>query len=361
MRIFLVSNLYPSRRFPNFGTFVAGFAHAMEKQGAEIAYKSVIDKVYKSKVMHAFVYIVFCVKTILIGLFGKYDIVYVHYIAHTSVPVLFFSLIRKKKIVLNPHGDDILPRTYLVKLLQYVIRVLLKKVDLVVVPSQYFEGKFLERFCFSSDKIYVYPSGGINHMTFQHIDVQRSELGINDDDIVLGFVSRIVYGKGWDLFIQVLNKLLKQNSHIRGIIIGDGDEVTNLKSLLSSLNMKDKILYIEGVKHSELKRYYSAMDLFIFPSFLLESLGLVGLEAMACGTPVVASEIGGIKDFVIDEFNGFMFKPKDISDLEYKILLWLELPKDKKEKMRLNALKTASDFDSNTVSVALYNKLTELC
>ncbi len=108
-------------------------------------------------------------------------------------------------------------------------------------------------------------------------------------------------------------------------------------------------------------KYHHHVDLIQFFSFLLESLGLVGLEAMACGTPVVASEIGGIKDFVIDEFNGFMFKPKDISDLEYKILLWLELPKDKKEKMRLNALKTASDFDSNTVSVALYNKLTELC
>ncbi|MCD8183712.1 MAG: hypothetical protein LUE99_12280 [Bacteroides sp.] len=57
MKIFLVSNLYPSKEFPNFGTFVAGFADAMQKRGGEIVYKAVIDRKYTNKLRLLFAYI----------------------------------------------------------------------------------------------------------------------------------------------------------------------------------------------------------------------------------------------------------------------------------------------------------------
>lgn len=361
MKIFLVSNLYPSPKSPNFGTFVAAFANAMESMGGKIACKAVIDKKYKSKLMLLFAYLFLYIRIIVLGLSRKYDIIYVHYIAHTALPVLILSYLRKKTVVLNVHGDDILPRTKLVEYMQYLIKLLLRKSSLVVVPSVYFKDVFLDKFFFDEKKIYIYPSGGIDRTLFKKSDtLNRKVLGFKDDDIILGYVSRISKGKGWKLFIDAIRIVAQENKKIKGLIIGNGEEVKELKLYLAPETFSKNICFIENISHVELNKYYSVMTAFIFPTQLHESLGLVGLEAMSCGVPVIASDIGGIKTYMNDGYNGYLFSPENIEELVSKINFYLLLPKEMKEKMSKNCAKTAQEYDSNIVAQKLYSKLLSL-
>lgn len=360
MKIFLVSNLYPSKGFPNFGTFVAGFADAIQKRGGEIVYKAVIDKKHTNKVALLFAYIRLYINVLIGGLLKKYDIIYVHYIAHTAIPVYVLSLFKRKPIILNAHGDDILPRTKLVEYMQYMIKILLPKVSLVIVPSLYFKDVFLNRFLFDEKKVYVYPSGGIDRTIFKKSVISKTNLGFDNSDIVLGFVSRIAQGKNWRLFIDAVMDIMAKRRNIKGVMIGSGEEVEELKSYLLSNNLQKKIHYIENVNHAELNNYYSIMDVFIFPTQLYESLGLVGLEAMSCGTPVIASDIGGIKTYMKDGYNGYLFQPGNRTILVSKIEQFLDLSEIEKEAMKENCTLTAEEYESNSVTQKLYLKLLSL-
>ena len=89
-------------------------------------------------------------------------------------------------------------------------------------------------------------------------------------------------------------------------------------------------------------------DVFVFPTYG-ESLGLVGLEAMSCGVPVIASNIGGPKGYIVSGENGLLFKPKDANDLSLKIKEYFTFNAEFKSKMIASAINTAYQYDSRKV------------
>jgi len=92
------------------------------------------------------------------------------------------------------------------------------------------------------------------------------------------------------------------------------------------------------------------LDVFVFPTYRVdESLGLVGLEAMSCGVPVIASNMGGPKGYINSGVNGLLFTPKDADDLASKIMTYNNYRGDKKTNMIKSAEKTAADYDSKKV------------
>ncbi|MCD8183713.1 MAG: glycosyltransferase [Bacteroides sp.] len=143
-------------------------------------------------------------------------------------------------------------------------------------------------------------------------------------------------------------------------MIGNGEEVEELRLYLQSNNLQENIHFIENVNHTELNDYYSVMDIFIFPTQLSESLGLVGLEAMSCGTPVIASDIGGIKTYMKDGYNGYLFPPGNKNILVSKIEKFLNLSVIEKEVMKKNCILTVEKYESNNVAQKLYLKLLSL-
>ena len=101
--------------------------------------------------------------------------------------------------------------------------------------------------------------------------------------------------------------------------------------------------------------------MFIFPTALNESLGLVGLEAMSCGLPVIASNIGAPSAYIKNGVNGFLYETNNVEDLVEKVLFYQQLSINEKIKMREDAILTAELYDSEKVSSSLYNQLLELC
>jgi D-inositol-3-phosphate glycosyltransferase len=160
----------------------------------------------------------------------------------------------------------------------------------------------------SPEKISVIPCG-VNLELFRHIDKEsaRRSLGLNGHKILL-FVGRIDPLKGVDRLLAALPKLdIRQNLKLL-VIGGDEDslpEVERLQRLSRSLHIQDDVTFAGIVEQRELPLYYSAADVCVIPSYY-ESFGLVALESLACGTPIVATKVGCIESVVRQNQNGHM-------------------------------------------------------
>jgi len=160
----------------------------------------------------------------------------------------------------------------------------------------------------SPEKISVIPCG-VNLELFRHLDKKeaRRNLGFNGDNIIL-FVGRIDPLKGIDKLLMALPKLDTRHNLKLLVIGGDEDsqpEVERLQRLSRSLQIQDSVTFAGIVDQRELPFYYSAADVCVIPSYY-ESFGLVALESLACGTPIVATRVGGIESVINQGQNGYM-------------------------------------------------------
>ncbi len=160
------------------------------------------------------------------------------------------------------------------------------------------------------ESIAVVPCG-VNLDLFQPMaqDDARRELGLPLDDRILLFVGRVEPLKGIDILLGAATEL-EDERECRVLVIG-GDssaqegEMAHLRHLASRLGISDRVTFLGAVAHERLPYFYSAADVCVVPSFY-ESFGLVALEAMACGTPVVASRVGGLASTVRDGETGYL-------------------------------------------------------
>jgi len=135
----------------------------------------------------------------------------------------------------------------------------------------------------------------------------RDTLGIRENQVIL-YVGRIEPLKGIEILLRAV-KFLECTSDIRVLIVGGSPgsdaELDRLKALAVQLDIADMVTFTGAVRQTELPRYYGAADAFVFPSHS-ESFGLAALEAMACGTPVIVSRVGGLKTFVDSGKTGYL-------------------------------------------------------
>jgi D-inositol-3-phosphate glycosyltransferase len=150
------------------------------------------------------------------------------------------------------------------------------------------------------EKIGVVPCG-VNMELFRPVDkaAARQSLGLKDEKILL-FVGRIDPLKGIGQLLKTV-PLLENRENIRLIVIGGDEnsraEVEELKKSAAKLGIGDRVTFQGLIKQDRLPLYYSAADVCVVPSYY-ESFGLVPLEALACGTPVVATDVGDLKNII---------------------------------------------------------------
>jgi D-inositol-3-phosphate glycosyltransferase len=150
------------------------------------------------------------------------------------------------------------------------------------------------------EKIGVVPCG-VNMELFQPVDktLARQKLGLNDEKILL-FVGRIDPLKGIDNLIKTI-PLLKNYPNLKLVVVGGDEnsraELEGLKKLAEELNIRESVDFRGLVKQEQLPYFYSAADVCVVPSYY-ESFGMVPLEALACGTPVVATDVGDLKHII---------------------------------------------------------------
>jgi len=186
--------------------------------------------------------------------------------------------------------------------------------------------ELIRRYKAESDKIGIVPCG-VNMELFRPVDraTARRELDLTDQKVLL-FVGRIDPLKGIDRLLKAM-PLLPEPESLRLVVIGGDErsrsEVDKLRSLAAALGISDSVTFQGLVKHDRLPYYYSAADVCVVPSYY-ESFGLVALEALACGTPVVASDIGDLKNIIRQGETGFVVPDNTPRQLAGGITLFLD-------------------------------------
>jgi len=130
----------------------------------------------------------------------------------------------------------------------------------------------------------------------------RKKLGIPHDAIVVFTVRRLVYKNGVDTLLDCANIAIKKNRKIMFLVVGKGPDMENVRLQVAQLGIAANFKLAGFVSDADLPSYYNVADLFVLPSKSGEGLPLVAMEAMACGLPVVATNVGGIKEILLDQY-----------------------------------------------------------
>lgn len=359
MKILVVSNMYPSDKVPNYGTFVKNFCDELTK--INLNFDKVVIKKKSVKPIGIITYLNYYFKIILILLFKKYDRVYVHYASHSALPLILMNKIKMLSIYTNVHGGDAVPQTETQKKMQKYTKKLLEISTKVIVPSSYFKKIINENYNIPENKIEIYPSAGVKEEYFypyspsdkKGIKIQGKVL--NKENKYIGFIGRIEQGKGWDVYLKAIYKLKKENklSGIKSIIIGSGEEYNKFLNEITKFGLENDVILINTVSQNKLSEIYNCLDVFCFPITGKESLGLVALEAMACGIPVISSDYAAPKDYIIEGYNGFKFEVGNFDELSNKLDKFFNLSSSKLNQLRKNAYNTGSNFYTKSIQKEL--------
>ena len=137
------------------------------------------------------------------------------------------------------------------------------------------------------------------------------------------FVGQVIRGKGVDLMLKALAKVA---GPWNATIVGTGNHLAECRQLASKLKISDSVVFTGRVDHEKLESYYAAATLVVVPSRWPEPFGMVGIEAMARGRPVVAFDTGGIGDWLANGETGYLVKPDDKTGLAAAIQRLLDDP-----------------------------------
>ena len=179
----------------------------------------------------------------------------------------------------------------------------------------------------------------------------REAVGLPQDAHILAFVGRIQPHKGPEVLIRAVAEMLNHSPHLRPKLItvimggasGSGvGEVERLKDLVSWLNISDVVRFENPVPRAQIPQWYRAADLVCVPSYS-ESFGLVALEAQACGTPVVATAVGGLRTAVADGISGVLVDGHDPRAWSSVLARLLQEPQ-RRVLLSMGAIEHASHF-----------------
>ena len=158
----------------------------------------------------------------------------------------------------------------------------------------------------------------------------RKRLGLEKEKKIILHISKLGEVKGQKYLIEAVKEIIKHRKDVLCFIGGSGPLKDKLQRQINGLNLQDHVKLIGFVSDELLPIWMNACDVFVLPSFH-ESFGIVQIEAMACGKPVVATYNGGSEEIITSEELGYLVEPANSKELEEKILIALDKEWDSKK------------------------------
>lgn len=231
------------------------------------------------------------------------DIIHLHRIEYA----LPFILWKKNKIVLTLHGERLATaeNTYskllhpFIKLIYFGIEyITFKKVDYIVAVSNRVKMSYEKIHNLNEKKITIIPVG-IDLNKFKPLEKSflRKKNGINEKTIVILFVGVLGPIKNVKLLIDSFKLFLDSFSDSLLIIVGDGLDKNNLEMQTQNLKIQNNVSFVGEIKNEKMPEFYSLADIMAFPSNS-EGAGIVIREALACGIPIVSTDVGDVSDII---------------------------------------------------------------
>ena len=216
-----------------------------------------------------------------------------------------------KKIVALTHGHEVWWAK--VPPFNFAIRRIARSVDALTYLGSFTKGAISKSISAAAQSrmVRIAPGIDVNHFSPQpSAEELRRDLGLQHKKVVVS-VGRLVHRKGQDSLIEAMPAILKEVPNAHLLFVGEGPYREHLQSLVDKYSLRESVTFIGRVQYSELPRYICVGDVFAMPSrsrlagLEVEGLGIVYLEASACGLPVIGGNSGGAPDAVIEGETGF--------------------------------------------------------
>jgi N-acetyl-alpha-D-glucosaminyl L-malate synthase BshA len=290
---------------------------------------------------------------------NKFDIIHAHdwLVAYTArVLKKSFDIPLITTIHATEYGRNNGIHTEMQRTISNVENWLVNESDHVIVNSSYMKNELLSIFNVQESKISI-VSNGVDLNKFDNVfaDTEfRKNYAANNEKIVF-FVGRLVNEKGVNILLEAIPKILSNYNDVKFVIAGKGPCLNNLIDLSRELNINDRVYFTGFVSEEVLLKLYKCSEIVVFPS-LYEPFGLVALEGMVAGIPVVVSDTGGLREIVNHKEDGMKFYSGNSNSLADCIL---ELLKDENlsEKISKCALqKVHKLYNWNNISEVVLNE-----
>ena len=264
----------------------------------------------------------------------KPDILYLHSSKAGGIGRLALWFNKKIRIVYNAHGwyfnaeiSDIKKKIYVI-----IEKILAKRTDKIInISKDEYESAIYNKIASNEKMCLIY--NGIDFEKFEDANkyrtVTRQKYRISEDDILIGIVGRISEQKDPISSIRSFKIVNESYPNTYIMFVGSGELEGQVKAYAEDYNINDKVIITGWDENVE--KYIPAFDIAMLPS-KWEGFGLAIIEYMACDKPIIASELGGIKDIIVDGKNGLLVKSNNQEDLSKKII---ELIENKKLRNKL--------------------------
>lgn len=286
------------------------------------------------------------------------DIIHAHSpIPYSDLPALLYAKRKNVPFLLTYQfdgqetGGSFLRNTGVSVYNKFFINRVLGSAEVIIATTKSYaeESPFLKHY---KDKIVVIPNGiNIEEITTTLTQEEcRTNLGLPLDTQIILFFGSLVPYKGPDILLKAFKIVKKEFSEVKLIFAGRGQMLDELCDLSKKFDLEDDVIFLGFVDEEKKPLYYKASDIFCLPSTTMaESFGIVNLEAMASGIPIVGSNLGGIPDIVKNGENGLLAKPGDHRSLSDALLCLLK-NSDLKKKMGNNGKNLVKDYSWDKIA-----------
>ncbi len=253
------------------------------------------------------------------------------------------SRVYDESVVITVHNP---PSWNKMKIERRLTRILLTRAKAIISVSRWVDRKIEKYIPGEVSRYIIYPGVDTNRFSPEtSSNLGQVELKIKNKKVIL-FVGRLVRIKGIITLIEAIAQINLKDVVL--LICGEGELLQKLRLMINDLGLNDKVIFVGKVSNDVLPKYYAISDVCVIPS-LFESLGMVALEAMSMGKPVIASNVGGLPEIIEHNNNGLLVEPGDSSSLAESITKVLS-DKNLADRLGLNARRKAvSCFSINNM------------
>ena len=263
----------------------------------------------------------------------KFDLIHAHFTWPSGYVAAKLSKEFSAPLVITAHGYDVYDLPFRSEEWFRKVKFALESADHIITVSKSNFMLLVTKIGIPEHKISVIPNGFDPHK-FGPINkaAVRKQLNLPQNKKIILNVASLVSEKGQSYLIEAMKEVVRSRKDLLCIIVGDGPLRKDLENQIKNLNLEDYVKLVGAKPHDEIPLWMNAADLFVLPS-LRESFGVVQIEAMACGVPVVATRNGGSEEIITSEDYGLLCEPGNPDDLAKKILIALEKEWDR-ERIR---------------------------
>ena len=231
---------------------------------------------------------------------------------------------------------------------------MLKKSDYLVTHTHLHAAEMERLYGISTGNFQIIPHG----IPLPVLPLDQAQ---NSDQIEILFVGRLEYRKGVDLLLAAIPPVLKKYENVIFKLIGNDEDKSYEKTFRDqySPDVTSKVIFCGLMNAENAQEAYASCDIFVAPS-RYESFGLIYIEAMSYGKPVIALKAGGAMDIIAENHNGLLVEPEDVSGLVHQLSTLIENPA-LREQLGANARQTVEDKFSDkqlaSNSIAYYQEV----